>query len=213
MDTWGNQGYGKHQGNETHKVIQDDETGDTKLENKTQETEDNQSKTGSIKNKWTPNTEKEIRQQQHRWAGKLRLGDFRWNTKLKMTWQKQAKLKTGSGTRAHNAGLCVSIQVWFYCIGSVFGVIVHCHAANQMHSMMDHNMTVLFCIHSSISFDKILNTTGLNTAPNHGRASTVFRRWLYTHTVEPLSWPPDDRYWQQFEPKLANLLYFLRIWF
>lgn len=40
MDTWGNQGYGKHQGNETHKVIQDDETGDTKLENKTQETED-----------------------------------------------------------------------------------------------------------------------------------------------------------------------------
>lgn len=84
--------------------------------------------------------------------------------------------------------------------------------AFQMHCMMDHNMTVLFCINSSISFDKILNTTGLNTAPNHGRSSTVFRRWLYTHTVEPLSWPADDRYWQQFEPKLSNLLYFLRIY-
>lgn len=33
MDTRGNQGYGKHQGNETQlKVIQDDETGDAKLE-------------------------------------------------------------------------------------------------------------------------------------------------------------------------------------
>lgn len=37
-------------------------------------------------------------------------------------------------------------------------------------------LTVLVCIHSSNSFDKISNTTAWNPAPNHDRASVVFKR-------------------------------------
>lgn len=43
---------------------------------------------------------------------------------------------------------------------------------------VDQNLAIIFCVHNSISLDKISNTSGWNEALNHNRAFTVFYRWL-----------------------------------
>lgn len=64
--------------------------------------------------------------------------------------------------------LCLfSIQACFYCIGSVSVITVKLkneNTATQMFSrwyyMVEQTLTVLFCVHSSIRFDKIHNLSG-----------------------------------------------------
>lgn len=59
-----------------------------------------------------------------------------------------------------------SIQVCFYCIGCVLGIIAilkNYTAANQKLSrqfyMVDQHLMVLCCVHNSINFGKIINNT------------------------------------------------------
>lgn len=40
--------------------------------------------------------------------------------------------------------------------------------------IVNQNLTLLYCVHNSISFYRIPKTTGRNAAPNHYRVPTVF---------------------------------------
>lgn len=55
-----------------------------------------------------------------------------------------------------------NMQIWPYCIVYVFGVIVMLKNEAFAHEMVmvNQNLLVLSCIHNSINFDSIANTTG-----------------------------------------------------
>lgn len=69
-----------------------------------------------------------------------------------------------------------SIQVCFYCADSIFGVAVKLKKGKLLirhfSNCMVHGGSISdgFCVHSSIDFDKVPNTTGRNAAPKHDRA-------------------------------------------
>lgn len=62
------------------------------------------------------------------------------------------------------------------------------HMPPRWYWMVEQNLTIQFCLHNSIKFDKIPNTAGWNVTPDHDRASTMFCRWLQTLTVVAVSW-------------------------
>lgn len=88
-------------------------------------------------------------------------------------WSQTASNMLSPKLSSINDWQCFYIQIWFYCMGSVFRITVMFlkePAGSQLLSrwyFMVENLTVAFCVHNAINANKIFNTTGWNSVPNH----------------------------------------------
>lgn len=96
-----------------------------------------------------------------------------------------ATLMLGPGFGEASAGMMAFLHMFFYQ-----GMLLYWQCfwdqgknkavANQTlpryYWILDQNLMVLLCIHNSISFGKIPNSTDANATPNHDRAATMFYR-------------------------------------
>lgn len=65
-----------------------------------------------------------------------------------------------------SSNVCFSVQVYFYCIAVVLGIIIMrkneapaIHLLSRWHCIVNKIPTVFLCLHKSISLDKISNIT------------------------------------------------------